>query len=309
MGRVLSLFFMALLTVTATSCSIRKMAINKIGDALASGGSVYESDEDLELVAGALPFSLKLVESLLAEAPKHKGLLLTASQGFASYAYLDVQPKVDAATDFDSRVKMRARIRRLYLRGFNYGMTALELAHPGFSAELVRAPREAVAVLKKDEVPLIYWTAANLGLAISSSRDDVALLARLPEVDAMLSRALELDSTWRKGALHEFAIVLAGAKPGELDVTRIQTHYKQALDLSKGQNANLYVALAEAQAVQQQDSAAFTKLLEQALAVDPDSDKETRLMNLAAQRRARWLLERKEELILSSDSSENGGKP
>ena len=76
-----------------------------------------------------------------------------------------------------------------------------------------------------------------------------------------------------------------------------------------GDEVLLYVTLAEAQAVQQQDSAAFTKLLEQALAVDPDSDKETRLMNLAAQRRARWLLERKDELILSSDSSENGDKP
>jgi len=303
------LILLAMLMFSTVSCSVRRVAINKIGDALASGGSVYESDEDIELVAGALPFSLKLVESLLAEAPSHKGLLLTASQGFVSYAYLDVQPRVDAATDFDEGVKLRSRIRRLYLRGFNYGMRAIEQNHPGFSTELTRAPGTAVAALKKSEVPLIYWTAAGLGLAISSSRDDVAMIARLPEVSALLDRALELDPSWRDGALHEFAIVLESAKPGKVNAQIMQDHYRQALTYSKGRSASLHVTFAEALAVQQQDSTAFTKLLEEALAIDPDLHTENRLMNLAAQRRARWLLERKDELILSPDPSAYGAKP
>ena len=63
-------------------CSIKRMAINKIGNALASGGSTYETDDDLELVGDALPFGLKLIESLLAESPRHRGLLLAASSGF-----------------------------------------------------------------------------------------------------------------------------------------------------------------------------------------------------------------------------------
>ena len=41
-------------------------AINKVGDALAEGDSVYETDDDLVLVGNALPFGLKLTESLLA---------------------------------------------------------------------------------------------------------------------------------------------------------------------------------------------------------------------------------------------------
>jgi predicted anti-sigma-YlaC factor YlaD len=172
--------------------------------------------------------------------------------------------------------------------------------------ELIRAPRDAVAALKKSEVPLIYWTAAGLGLAVSSSRDDVAMIARLPEVSALLDRALELDPSWRDGALHEFAIVLESSKPGQLNAQSMQDHYRQALAYSKGRSASLHVTLAEALAVQQQDSAAFTRLLEEALALDADSYKDNRLMNLAAQRRARWLLERKEELILSPNTSENG---
>ena len=310
-GKTISrVLLLVALTAFAPACSIKHMAINKIGDALASNGSTFESDDDIELVAGALPFSLKLVEGLLAESPRHKGLLLVASQGFASYTYLEVQPKADdaAVSDYDAAKRLRARMRRLYLRGHNYGMTALELSHPGLSAQLMKDPRKAVAVLKKQDVPLVYWTAAGLGLAISASRDDVEMLARLPEVEALIDRALELDPRWREGALHEFSIVLAATRPGDLDITRIKEYYKQALDLSKGRSAGLHVTLAEALAVQQQDRAEFVRLLELALAIDPDIHKDNRLMNLVAQQRARWLLTRTDDLILSPDTPLEGAR-
>jgi TRAP transporter T-component len=202
------LIFLAVLMFHAVCYLMRRVAIKKIGDALTSGGSVCESDEDIGLTAGALPFKLKLIESLLAESPSHRGLLLTAAQGFVIYANFDVQSRVDAATDFDLGVKLRSRVRELYLRGFSYGIRALEQEHPGFSTALIRSPRSAVAVLRKNDVPLIFWTAAGLGLAIRSSGNDAAMLARLPQVSALLDRALELNSSWRDGALHQFAMVL-----------------------------------------------------------------------------------------------------
>ena len=41
--------------------------------------------------------------------------------------------------------------------------------------------------------------AAALGLAISASLDDASMLARLPEVEAMMNRGLELDESWADG--------------------------------------------------------------------------------------------------------------
>ena len=52
-----------LIVAVSTGCSIRRFAVNKLGDALASGGTTYESDEDIQLVGQALPFGLKLMES------------------------------------------------------------------------------------------------------------------------------------------------------------------------------------------------------------------------------------------------------
>ena len=64
----------------STGCSIKRVAINQLGNALASGGSTFTSDDDPELVEAAIPFGLKLYESLLAESPKHTGLLLAAAR-------------------------------------------------------------------------------------------------------------------------------------------------------------------------------------------------------------------------------------
>jgi hypothetical protein len=81
----LSRALICLLVLTCTGCSLKTYAINMVGDALASGNSVYETDEDIDLVGQALPFGLKLTESLLEQSPNHHGLLITACRGFVLY--------------------------------------------------------------------------------------------------------------------------------------------------------------------------------------------------------------------------------
>src|SRR5271168_2150785 len=126
------------LSSCAVSCSVRKYAINKLGDALAGTGTTFASDDDPELIRSAVPFSLKLIESLLAENPRHEGLLLAAARGFTQYSYAFVQEDADETEDTD-RVKataMRARAAKLYLRARNYGLRGLEVKHAGFAERL-----------------------------------------------------------------------------------------------------------------------------------------------------------------------------
>ncbi len=283
-----------------SGCSIRRMAVNKIGDALASGGATYDSDEDIELVGQALPFGLKLIESLLEESPRHRGLLLTACRGFTTYSYAYVEHDIDAVAERDlaAAARIRARARKLYLRARRYGLRGLEAAYPGITERLQRDPAAALVTTKEKHVPLLYWNAAALGLAISVSRDDAEMLARLPEVEALLGRALQLDEDWNEGALHEFEVTLASARPGTPDYERIDRHFERALALSGGKRAGLYVAYAEAASYQRQNRAEFKSKIEQALALDPDQHEELRLANLVAQRRARWLLAHVDDLIL-----------
>jgi predicted anti-sigma-YlaC factor YlaD len=293
-----------LIAVFASGCSIKKIAVNKIGNALASGGSTFESDDDPELVGEALPFALKLMESLLAESPRHQGLLLATASGFTEYSYAFVGIRAERAftENVEESNALRARSRRLYLRARSYGMRALEVRYPGIGAALEDDAASALKRVRKRDVPLLYWMAAAHGLAISASKNDPEMIAQLPIVEALLARAAQLDPGWNDGALPEVLISIeathSGTRPAAQMQAAMRAHFEEALRLSGGKRASLFVSYAENACIPVQNRAQFKELLEQALRVDSERYPESRLVNLISQRRARWLLGRLDELFL-----------
>jgi predicted anti-sigma-YlaC factor YlaD len=296
---------LVLCMVLFPACSIKRIAVNKLGNALAAGGATFEGDDDPDLVGDSLPFALKLMESLLAESPRHTGLLLASARGFTEYSYAFVGQSAELAfreNVAESNV-LRARSRRLYLRGRAYGLRALEIRYPGFNAALDRDCHAALARVRVKDLPLLYWTAAAQGLAIAASKDDPEMIAQLPMVEAFVQRAIELDETWNEGALPEFLISVEGARSGVSEEHRqavLRRHFERALQLSAGKRASLFVSYAENSAVATQNRNQFRDLLSRALSIDADQYPATRLANLIAQRRARWLLECADELFLQS---------
>jgi len=298
---------MLLLFLPLTGCSIKKIAIGKIGDALAQSGTTFSSDEDPELVKDALPFSLKLIESLLAESPRHRGLLLAASSGFTQYAYAFIKEEADETepVNFKLASEERVRARRLFLRAHNYGLRGLEVAYPGISAALNKDPRGALKKAKKPDVPLLYWTAASWGLAITLSKNEPDLIADLPIVEALIDRALALDEAFDQGAIHSFLISYEPVRQGsEGDpLERARQHFIRAMELSGGFQTGPLVSMAESVSIAKQDVTEFRSLLERALSIDVNAKPEYRLVNTIMQRRARWLLSRTDELFLISDEN------
>src|SRR5580698_5088570 len=181
-SRLTSLVLLLALAAACSGCSVKKVAINKLGDSLASGGTTFASDDDPDLVGEALPFSLKLMESLLAESPQHRGLLFAASSGFTQYAFVYVQMPAEEIEDQDLAKAdfLRTRARHLYLRARNYGLRGLEVDHRGFESELRQDPKAAVSKTGPKDVPLLYWTAASWGAAISVSKDNPEMIADQP---------------------------------------------------------------------------------------------------------------------------------
>lgn len=288
--------------LTTPGCSIKRLAVSKLGDALAGSGTTFSSDDDPELIKSAVPFSLKLMESLLSESPKHKGLLFATASGFTQYGYAFVQQEAEEieAENLAKAREMQVRARRLYLRARDYGLRGLETAHAGFTQRLREDPKAAVAKMRKTDVPLLYWSAVSWAAAISVSKDNPDFVADLPKVEAMIDRALALDESWDSGAIHGFLITFEmGRATGEGDrVARARKHFDRAVELSGGKLAGPFVSLAESVCIEQEDRAQFVKLLEQALAINPDEQPPTRLVNLIMQRRARWLLSRVDKLFL-----------
>jgi predicted anti-sigma-YlaC factor YlaD len=298
----LRFFLIAIVAMGASGCaSVKHMAINKFGDALASGGTTFSSDDDPELIKTAAPFSLKLMESLLAESPNHKGLLFATASGFTQYSYAFVQQEAEELEERDvaASVAIRNRARRLYLRGRDYGLRGLEASHPGFTNMLRSDSKVAVKMLTKKDVPMAYWTAVSWCAAVGVLKNNTDLIAELPLVEALIDRALVLDEGYDQGAIYSFLINYETVRPeGQSEAAkRARGHFEKAVQLSHGQQAGPYVGLAENIAVAEQNRAEFESLLKQALAIDADANREYRLANVLMQRRARWLLSQEENLI------------
>lgn len=286
-------------SVLLSACSTNDM----VADALTGdGGSAFVSDSDPKLVREAIPFGLKMYESLLVKSPDHKGLLLACARGFTAYAYL-VQNEADMLDENNIRKARaeRARASKLFLRARNYALRGLEGSHKGFGDQLEHDAKSALAKTDKDDIGFMYWAGLSWAGAISADKDNLEVLADLPKAGALVGRVLELDDTYESGGAHEFFISYEAGRPGG-SLKKALYHYRRALALSKGKRASTYVALAEAVAIKRQNLKEFRGLIKKARAVNLDAAPELRLVNAIAQERADWLEKRIPDLFVAADS-------
>jgi len=302
------LVILAALILLLSGCSIRSLAINSLADSLAASGDVFASDEDPDLIRDATPFALKTIETLLEEKPDHRQLLESACSGFFGYGYAFVEVDAERLQDVDyaESERLYRRALGLYLRARDYCFRSLELGTPGIVDRLATDPTQAVEVFKKEDVSLLFWTGASWGFAISVGMDRPDLVADVPAVQALMNRALELDEAFKQGAVHA-ALISLNALPAEMggspDKARI--HFERAVELSEGLSAGPYVSLAESVVVAEQDWREFEELLQTALAIDVDQMPADRLLNVVAQQRARWLLDRIDHYFIDYPSDED----
>ncbi len=292
-----------LLALALSGCSIKMMAINKLGDALSEGTSSFATDEDPELIAGAIPFALKTIESLVEQSPKHKGLLTAAASGFTQYAYAFVQMEADfvEAQDLDRATAQRIRAKKLYLRAREYGLRSLEVEFPGFRERLGSDPDGALAKLTRKHVPQLYYTAASWAAAFAIDKADSSLSVDQAVIEKLMRRALVLDEAWEMGSLHDFFVTWEGGRSsigGSLD--QAKQHFDRALALSNGQRASPFVTWAEVVSVGAQNRKEFQEMLNKALEIDVNKAPAQRLANIISQRRAKWLLSRADELFVEA---------
>jgi predicted anti-sigma-YlaC factor YlaD len=283
-----------------TSCSINKMAINAVSNALTGSGSadVFTGDSDPRLVGDALPFAIKMYEALLAQNPDHQGLLLTTGSLFVMYANAFVQGPAemeDPIEEYEERMAGLDRAKKLYLRGNAILCSALEKKYPGFGAASARDGTldPFLAKMKQDDAPFLYWAVAGGLAAYSIDVFDFDLGTQIPEWGAMIARAYELDPDFNNGAIDDFYILYYASLPEALggDKAKAEVHYRLALEKTKGLSAGPYVSYATAVCVPVQDYEAFKENLEKALAVDVNAEPSNRLVNIISQKKARFLLD------------------
>jgi hypothetical protein len=291
---------------TVSGCAmVNRMAVKSVADTLSEGGDTVTSHDDPDLIAGAMPFTLMLHESLLSSVPTYEPLLTTTCSLYTQYAFGFVAAEAEAVQrdDYDRSKALNERAFKLADRGRAFCWRGLESKFRGITQTLKAEPARALAKTKPEHVELLYWSAASLGAAISTGGlDHPELLIDWPVVRALAERALALDETWGNGAIPELMITVESqgeAFGGSED--RARRYFSRAVEIQKGLSPAPYVALATGIVKSKQDRTEFVTLMEQALAIDPERDPSHRLVILITQRRARLLLERVDDLFLGAD--------
>lgn len=301
MRRAFAISTALFLALWTGGCSIRTYALHNVADAVSSGGERFSSDDDPELVRESIPFALKAMEALLSEQPYHRGLLTSLARGFTQYAAAFVWQDAVEARDPEVSRDGRERARRLYLRARDYGLRGLAAGQPRFQEEFAADPAKAAAKAGPEDVPLLFWTGVSWSLAISASLGDPEMLADLPRCEALMRRALALREDFDDGSLHEYFIAFEGGRPEAMggSAARARRHFERAMEISGGKKISPLVTLAESVSVRAQDRKEFLGLLDRALSFDARGQAPGhRLSNLVAQRKARWLKGRADELFV-----------
>src|SRR6056297_4025136 len=221
-----------------SSCSINKMATSMVADAVASpqGTSVFSSDGDPDLVKDALPFALKMYESLLQSNPENRDLLEVTAEGFISYAnaFIHTPAGMLEYRQLDRQKEMLQRARTMYVRGRDYALRSLELEYPGFRAAL-ESGRGSSYLKQMEEKDLrgLYWASAGWMGAVSAAGFDMGLLMELPRPVALAACALEIDPQYKRGALHSLLLEIYGGIPDVqmlFGTSEVGTYARDSLD-------------------------------------------------------------------------------
>jgi len=291
-----------------SGCSINKLAMNKVADILAGGetGTVFTSDNDPEFVGDALPFAIKMYESLLASLPKHPDLIVTTGSLYIMYAnaFLYTPASMMKEEMYREQDRLMKRAKNMYLRGRNIILKGIERRHDGFSALLEKKEfGKILKMMKKEDAPFLYWAAAGWVGAFSIDPFDMELGITLPRAAGLMEMVLQVDPEYEKSAIYDFYISYYGSLPEYMGGSseKARESFKKSVEHSGGKLAAPFVSLATTVSIKTQNLREFRELLKKAAEFDVEISPEDRLVNILNIRKAKWYLENEEDFFLVTD--------
>ena len=303
------MFVLGILLLSPGCASIRNAVTGDMSESLATSAALsFAREGDPVLAAEAMPFALKTLDMLALQSPDNPDVLLAAAKAYIQYsnAFLDWEARKIEEEDFAAAELLRARAANLYRRGRDYAAAALAVSHPDPLNNLLSDPESFLAGMKPSDVPALYWLGAGWASLIATAPSDMEEMTRLPLVEKIMRKAYAHEPDFDRGALHEFFLLYDGSRSPAMggDAQRAEHYFDLAVAASGGTLASPYVALATTVAIQQQDDQRFRVLLEQAIAIDPDTQPDQRLANTIAREKAMWYLAHIDQFFVLEETSE-----
>lgn len=315
-----------------SSCSIRKMVVNNVTDAMAPSYQQKEKEalrikklreqgvevpnpmlaflgeEDVELVGSVFPIVIKTYEMMMLQNKTHKGLNMMTGEFYVMYAnaFVETPATFLPDTEYDKKNEGFMRARKLYLKGYNLLLDSLELSVKGSKKVLNSSDEKAIGeILEKfsiEDIEALYWAGvASLAVfALEPLNTETSHLVYGGK--AMLEKVCAMNDSFNGGATWEVLAKFYAGAPESLGggEERAKNAYNKALELSKGTSASIYVTYASSFCIPKQDSVGFDEAIEKALSIDSSLYPENRLMISLSQNYARYLKAHKDDFILGN---------
>lgn len=238
------------------------------------------NQNDPETVRDGAPAYMLLLDSLIEGNPDDPGVLAAAANLYASYGAVFADDPARA-----SRLTSRARAYAGNAMCLRYAPSCAwgEMTYDAYVTTL--------SGLNEDDADVVYAYGVATLAWIRAHSSDWTALARLPYMEALLNRYLEISNGDDAGTVNTYLGVLVTLRPpalgGEPDKGR--AYFERAIELSGGSDLAAKVEYARNYARPLYERDLHDRLLSEVLAADPVVDGYT-LTNVLAQRDARDLL-------------------
>lgn len=184
------------------------------------------------------------------------------------------------------------RAKRFYFKGMISGIKTLSSGGDNIAEMPLPKVEKHLKGYSKTAAANLFWTAFAWGSFINMNRDDIAVTADLPRVQALVDRVIEVDPEFMCGVAHAFKGALLVANPfltgSKPEVAK--PYFEKAIGMCDGNFLMAKVMFAEWYQKAIGDKAGFKETLEGVIAADGSKLPPHRLANELAKERAELLL-------------------
>ncbi len=265
------------LLLHAGCASLISNAANGLADNLSAA---VTNQNDPETVRDGAPAYMLLLDSLLEGSPDDLALLAAAANLYASYGAVFAD-----APDRAARLTARAR---------HYAEKALCLSYSrscDWNGATYEAYEATLPDLKKKHGEAVYAYSVAWLAYMRAHSDDWKALARLPHLEALLNRYLDIGDAAKSSTVYTYLGILATLRPPALggEPKKGKQYFERAIELSNGTDLSAKVEYARGYARTLYERELHDQLLNEVLTADPNVPGYT-LTNVLAQRDAVDLL-------------------
>lgn len=285
---------------TAMSSSNQKGVPSKVKEGAPNPMMAFMGEKDPVIVQEVLPTILKLYEIMHIENPAHQGNTIMLGSLNVMYANLCVESKAELLTDprlLDQQVEEFERAKLHYMRGHDLIFSAFEARWPGFTDAIMGTDEEKIKAftskLTEGDVNAAYWACAGFFASFALNPLDANIIGSIKGHIAVLEKAAELNPEYSNGSIWDVLTQIYVAAPMDFggDYERGVYCHEQALKVSGGKSASIYVTEAKSFCIPSGDKDGFERALNTALEINIDDMPSNTLMNILAQKKAARLLD------------------